>query len=236
MAEQTYGAEYFASYGRNRVPYRRGDFGWETFFGGVADELVRLTDARTFLDAGCAVGFLVEALRDRGVEAYGVDTSEYAIGQAPAGVREYLRVASVAEELDRSFDAISCIEVLEHVPADVAAAAIANFARHTDVVLFSSSPDATEDPTHVNVRSIGDWIRLFAEHGLYPDPTVDATFLAKHALLFRRADATSVVVAADAALRHERARAKALEKRVRKLEQRPGLGVRLLHVVRRLRA
>ena len=35
------------------------------------------------LDAGCAIGLLVETLRDRGVDARGVDISDYAIGRVP---------------------------------------------------------------------------------------------------------------------------------------------------------
>ncbi len=36
------------------------------------------------LDVGCAKGFLVEAVRPRGVEAFGNDISEYAMGEGGA--------------------------------------------------------------------------------------------------------------------------------------------------------
>lgn len=214
---ETYGSDYFASH--CGAPYRRGDGEWETFFGRVADEIVRVLNPRTVFDAGCAIGFLVEALRARGVDAHGIDLSEYAIGEAPAELQPFLRVATVDEELEGRYDAVVCIEVLEHVPPPIAAEAIANFARHTDAVLFSSTPGDFDEPTHVNVRPTSEWIELFAAHGLLPDPTVDATFLTAHSLLFRRSDPVAFAVAADAALREERRRAKALAKRVKRLEQ-----------------
>ena len=75
-----YDAEYYHSHCGSR-PYEKGDAHWEQFFGGVADNLVRCFSPKTVFDAGCAVGFLVEALWDRGVEAHGRDVSSFAIEQ-----------------------------------------------------------------------------------------------------------------------------------------------------------
>lgn len=62
---EAYGAAYFASH-CGPFPYAREVPHWTRFFGGVADEIVaRLRPKRVF-DAGCAHGFLVEALWDRG--------------------------------------------------------------------------------------------------------------------------------------------------------------------------
>ena len=103
------------------------------------------TDAPTsVLDAGCGIGLLVGALRDRGVDAYGLDVSRFALSQVPAWLATYCGLGSVTDELPRTYDLIACIEVLEHIPSEMAEEAIANFARHTDRVLFSSSPDDVE--------------------------------------------------------------------------------------------
>ena len=226
-----YGAEYYESHCGD-LPYRRGEPAWEALAARIADELVRAVAPRTFLDAGCGLAFLVEALRARGVDAYGFDVSEFVIGEAPADLRPYLRVASVDEELDHDYDAISCIEVLEHVPEDAAAAAVANFARHTDVVLFSSTPDDFDEPSHVNVKPVDYWVRLFAAHGLFPDPQVDARFVTRHAVLFRRVDAAEFAAAADGALREERARTKALRRQLERFESRRSRLGRLLRGAR----
>ena len=76
-----YDADYYASH--LGAPYRRGDGVWEDFFAGIADAIVAGTAPRTVLDAGCGIGFLVEELRKRDVDAYGIDISEYAISQVP---------------------------------------------------------------------------------------------------------------------------------------------------------
>ena len=54
-------------------PYERSPE-WLEFFGRIADRIVADIGPRTVMDVGCAMGFLVEALRDRGVEAFGIDT------------------------------------------------------------------------------------------------------------------------------------------------------------------
>ena len=43
------------------------------FFDWIAERITRDINPKTVLDAGCAMGFLVEGLRARGVEAWGVD-------------------------------------------------------------------------------------------------------------------------------------------------------------------
>src|SRR5690242_6887663 len=71
-----YDAYYYAtSCGR---PYQRDDV-WLRLFDVIADRIVRELRPQSVLDAGCAMGFLVEGLRRRGVEAFGFDISEYAI-------------------------------------------------------------------------------------------------------------------------------------------------------------
>src|SRR5207244_3037457 len=137
---------------------------WERFFGAMARWIVETLRPRTALDAGCAVGLLVGRLRELGVDATGIDVSEYAVSQAPQGVREHLSVGSVTDELERDVDLVICLEVLEHLSPDEADAAIANIARHGETVLFSSAPHPPPDPTHHNVRAMEDWAQAFARH------------------------------------------------------------------------
>ena len=51
------------------------------------------------LDVGCAKGFLVEDLRSFGVDAYGIDISQYAIDCASEAVKPYLTVADAKTHL-----------------------------------------------------------------------------------------------------------------------------------------
>jgi SAM-dependent methyltransferase len=172
-------------------PYCRNEH-WLTFFGAIADRIeseilpASSTPPPRVLDAGCALGLLVEALRTRGLDAEGIDVSEYAIQQAHESVRPYCRVGSAADELDGRYDLIVCIEVLEHMPPEQAEAAVANFCRHTGDVLFSSSATDYGEATHVNVHPPEHWAELFARHGFLRDVEFDASFVTPWAVRYRR--------------------------------------------------
>src|SRR5262245_49383446 len=160
------------------VPYDRTHPEWLEFFGTVADQIVADIKPRRVLDVGCAKGFLVEALRDRGVEAYGIDASAYAIGEVRPDVQPYCRVASATDPFGSAYDLITCIEVLEHMDEADSRRALANICAAADDVLFSSTPDDLTEPTHVNVRPRSWWLARFAEQGFQLDVDYDAGFIA----------------------------------------------------------
>lgn len=77
---------------------------------------------KAVLDLGCAGGFLAEALDDRGAHVTGIDPAEKAISAARQHAKQAGRDISydvgVGEALpydDASFDAVACVDVLEHV-------------------------------------------------------------------------------------------------------------------------
>lgn len=166
-------------------PYERNEI-WLGFFGTVADRIVSDIQPKRVLDAGCAIGLLVETLRARGVDASGIDLSTWAIEHATEAAKPYVREGSIVEPFDGQYDLIVCIEVLEHMPAEEAEKAIANFAKHTGDVLFSSTPFDYKEPTHVNVRMPEDWAEAFARHGFYRDVDFEGSFITKWAARFTR--------------------------------------------------
>jgi hypothetical protein len=183
-ATALYDSFYYAHYCGERA-YRR-DPSWLEFFGGIADQVVARIAPASVLDAGCAMGMVVEALRDRGVEAFGVDISEYAIENVRPDVRPYCRVGSILDPFPRRYDLIVCIEVLEHLGVRDAERAVANFVAFTDDVLFSSTPKDFKETTHFNVQPPEWWAELFARHGFYRDVGFDASFITPWAVRFRR--------------------------------------------------
>ena len=199
---ERYGADYFEREYLTGEPYNRQNQMWVSFFAGVADFIVEEFAPRTVLDAGCAIGLLVEALRERGVDARGFDISEYAISQVPEPLRPYCVVSSVTDEIEGSFDLITCIEVLEHLPADISDRAIDNLTRHTGRLLFSSTPDDDEEPTHVNLRQPDEWVRAFATRGFFPTTTRAALVIAPQAVVFEHGEPVLV----DALAAYERGR------------------------------
>jgi len=198
-----YGAEYFERYGRGpysyetTAPYRHGEPLWERYFGQIADLIASELAPRTVLDAGCAIGFLVEALRKRDIEAWGLDVSEFAIEHVPESIRDFCFRRSVTDDLERDYDLIVCLEVLEHLPGELAAPTVANLCRHADQVLFSASPDGFRDPTHLNVQPTHYWVELFARYGFFRNIDVDASVAAPQAIHLARANRTPVSIAAD---------------------------------------
>src|SRR4029077_7447679 len=133
-ASALYGPEYYASQ-CGPIPYDRSQEHWGRFFGGIADELIRVFQPVRVFDAGCAHGFLVEALWDRGVEAYGRDISDFAISQVRADIRPFCTVGSIAYPVTGDYDLVTCIEVLEHLPEQQALLAIAGIGAATHRIL-----------------------------------------------------------------------------------------------------
>ena len=179
-----YDEHYFRHY-CGPIPYDRCRKEWLEFFAKIADEIVRQIRPRTVLDVGCAKGFLVEALRDRGVFAYGIDISEYAISEVREDIKPYCKVQSLLEPLEGRYDLIICIEVLEHLPKEEGRRAIANMCQHSWDIIFSSTPSDVTSETHQNVQPVEYWRQLFSEHGFVEDKSFNTSVIAPHAMRFR---------------------------------------------------
>ena len=155
------------------------------FFETIAERITNDIRPASVLDAGCAMGFLVESLRKRGVEAYGVDVSAFAIQQAHPDIRPYCQVGSIADPFPRKYDLIVSIEVLEHMPQADAERVVTNFCQFSQDVLFSSTPFDYKEVTHFNVQPPEVWAELFARQGFFRDVDFDAGFITPWAVRFR---------------------------------------------------
>lgn len=181
-----YDANYYASH-CGPIAYDRANPVWAEFFGNMAEEIIRLFHPRRVFDAGCAYGFLVEALWDRGVVAHGRDISEYAISQVRSDMQPHCSVGSLLDPITERYDLITCIEVLEHLTEADGDIAIANLTRASDVIVFSSSPSDFDEPTHINVQPPLYWMQAFARHGFKPVTTTALPSITPHAIAFERA-------------------------------------------------
>lgn len=180
-----YDDAYYRDYDGQR--YERNET-WLGVFRHFAKQIVTsLRPART-LDAGCAIGLLVEALDELGVESYGVDISQSAIDRVPEHLAKRCWVGSLTDPITEHYDLVTCIEVIEHLPATEAPLAIANLCSATDTVLLSSTPLEHEEPTHLNVQPPEYWSALFATNGFFRDTDYDASFISPWAALYRRRD------------------------------------------------
>lgn len=95
-----------------------------------------------YLDVGCSTGFVVEAARDAGWDALGIDLNPSAIEFGRArGLN--LRVAALEDEAfaPGAFDAVSLFDVLEHLPEPRAIAARASELLAPGGILFLYVPN-----------------------------------------------------------------------------------------------
>ncbi len=107
------------------------------------------TDLRgaRILDVGCGGGLLSEALSGKGAQVSGIDLAESGIAVARAHAAEsghdidYRKIdaATLASEQPASFDVVTCLELLEHVPDPGAlVAACSKLVRPGGTVFFST--------------------------------------------------------------------------------------------------
>ncbi|MDF1483271.1 bifunctional 2-polyprenyl-6-hydroxyphenol methylase/3-demethylubiquinol 3-O-methyltransferase UbiG [Extensimonas sp. H3M7-6] len=91
---------------------------------GWIDSLARLQDQRV-LDVGCGGGILADAMARKGAQVTGIDLSTKALRVAQLHALEantpnirYREVSAeaLAQEQPESFDIVTCMEMLEHVP------------------------------------------------------------------------------------------------------------------------
>jgi SAM-dependent methyltransferase len=105
--QRLYDKKYFSTRSRPPMWVRRAEFIVEKFH------------PRTVLDIGCAYGELVKGLTNLGVEAYGIDGSDYAISNSDPTIRSKLFKVNLNSDPfpfdDRTFDVIGSFYSVEHV-------------------------------------------------------------------------------------------------------------------------
>jgi len=170
-------------------PYERNER-WLDFFRNIAERIETDLAPMSVLDAGCALGMLVETLRERDIDASGFDISQFAVEHAHESVRDHVWQASLIEPIKDHYDLVVCVEVIEHMPPEEAEAAVANLCAAGDRVLFSSSPHDFSEATHLNVQPPESWSALFAKNGFFRNLDFDASFLTPWAVLYERAHRT----------------------------------------------
>ena len=166
-------------------PYQR-TAEWLDFFDAIASRIASDINPETVLDAGCAFGFLVENLRKRNIQAFGVDISDYAIQNVHSDIQPYVTKGSVTEPFAQHYDLIVSIEVLEHLQKHEAEKAVENLCQHTEDILFSSTPFDYKEATHFNVQPPEYWAECFARNGFFRDIDFDTSFITPWAVRFRK--------------------------------------------------
>ena len=107
---------------------------------------------KRIVDVGCGGGILAESMAARGADVVGIDLSEKPLGVArlhtlESGVQVDYRLVgaeTLAREASASFDVVTCMEMLEHVPDPAstiaACAALAKPGGHVVVSTINRNP------------------------------------------------------------------------------------------------
>lgn len=165
VTARTYESANLAKHTADNWLYRKH---LERFYEKLAD-VVRQSECETLLDAGCGEGFVVDFLTRTipDLKVTGVDVSEEAIEYAKEhfGDNARFRTGSVYKLpfSDRSFDAVLCSEVLEHLDdPNRAVSELKRVARSHVIITVPHEPyfqwlnnlgqlvGVSKDPGHVN--------------------------------------------------------------------------------------
>jgi len=124
------------------------------------------------LDFGCARGYMVRALRDYNINAYGVDISQYALDNCDLAVWKYLDYRIQHQY----YDAIIARNTLEHLTKGELKKTLLDFKRRTDLVFFTVPvcrkdkskyiiPIAEKDITHQIRWTTSSWMDFCSKCG-----------------------------------------------------------------------
>ena len=119
------------------------------------------------LDIGCAFGYIVKRLRDKGIDAWGIDISQYALSRAPEEAKPYLKHGS-ADNLpwpDKYFDMVVTFGVLEHLASEILPKAVSEIKRVASrgiiAVTPGDDPYFDNDITHQTKQPLSWWRTQF---------------------------------------------------------------------------
>jgi len=118
VKDVVFGMEFFD--GGKKEPWSYQSYSLEEqypFCQIVAGAIKARFNPKRVLDVGCAKGFLVKAFNDLGMEAWGIDVSEYALSSAPVDVRAYLYRVDLNQDVlpfgDQYFDFVTFLGTVE---------------------------------------------------------------------------------------------------------------------------
>ncbi|MBF0318630.1 MAG: class I SAM-dependent methyltransferase [Nitrospirae bacterium] len=153
---------------QTKVAVRKDIYGSAPAARYVSEVVMNLTDSylqSPVLDFGCGSGALIRNLRNRGIEAFGIEIeSEAIIENLYPDIEQYVTLYKSGSKCpfkDGSFESVVCTEVIEHIPDFKAAVIeIARIARKKAIITV---PDISAIPVCFQ-HNVVPWHILEATH------------------------------------------------------------------------
>ena len=144
----------------------------------AVDEIFRPVNV---IDVGCATGDIIKALRDRGINAYGLEGSDQVLEYLEVDPEfvtiQDLRFPLEYEYTGGTFDFVSCLEVAEHIEPKFASQFLDNLVGFApEWILLTAAPPGQDGHYHVNCRPPGFWIGHFMSRNYYLDGVKTSLF------------------------------------------------------------
>lgn len=150
---------------------------WSDHYLGEAKTWAKDFSIYTFLDLGCGKGFYVQAFRMIGVEAWGIDLSEYATSHCHPDMKSYILcqdATDLSRFKDSYFDFIRSWDFLEHLTPEEIWKCLREcrrvgkrWMRHGITVfdkdyrsIAQAFPNEPQDPTHVSCYKPDWWKKM----------------------------------------------------------------------------
>lgn len=167
---------YFASRRQIESKHYQDAIDWNDYFKVNSMTLI-----------GCGFGQRVKILNDIGVDAMGIELSEYAVKNSCSdGVKQ----GSIID-YEMNSEVTIAYDVLEHINYEDLDKAIKNIIENTGKkilisVPFKGTPNCDADPTHIIKESRNWWIKQFTDKGLKLIKTPDHFLFKEQILIFKK--------------------------------------------------
>lgn len=131
------------------------------------EHIVRRFRPSSVLDIGCGLGAYLRLLADTGAEVVGVDGAPWSsLHRIPNTAYVSHDLSKGPPEIEASFDAALCLEVVEHLPEDAGLAIVEQLAEvTTSAIIFSAAQPGQPGSDHITCRPAEFWLDVFARSG-----------------------------------------------------------------------